>query len=157
MKIKNLYVDNCFQIEWEHNGEHSQITVFCDEKSNKIMFDTSCNDRELIKQMFSKMVDSAVFYRDEDINTKTTQLTVEQADALLDFTNPALEPNRIIRSNTYREAYFNLEPSPTGETRVLEIAYSEPDADDSLEGFQRWYKNQTVAVNMFHAKLHTTK
>ena len=157
MNIKNLYVDNCFQIEWEHNGEHSQITVFCDEKSNKIMFDTSCNDRELVKQMFSEMVDSAVFYRDEDIDTKTTELSVEQADALLDFTNPALEPNRLIKSDTYREAYFILESPIKGETRVLEIAYSEPDVDDSLKDFQRWYKNQTVAVNMFHAKLHTTK
>lgn len=157
MKIKNLFVDNCFQIEWEHDGDHSQLTVFCDDKSNKIMFDTSCNNRELVKQMFSEMVDSAVFCRDEEIDTKTIELSVKQADALLDLTNPALEPNQIIRSNTYREAYFNLEPLSTGETRILEVAYSQLNTDDSLEDLQRWHKNQTVAVNMFHAKLHTTK
>jgi hypothetical protein len=157
MKIKNLYADNCFQIEWEHDGQHSKITVFCDEKSNKIMFDTFCNNRELVKQMFSEMVDSAVFYRDEEIDTKTIELSVEQADVLLDFTNPNLQPTRLIKSNTYREAYFILESSNEGETHVLEVAYSQPNTDDRLEDYQRWHKNQTVAVDMFHAKLHITQ
>lgn len=107
--------------------------------------------------MFSEMVDSAIFYRDEDADTKTSELSVEQADALLDFTNPNLQPTRIIKSDIYQEAYFILESPIKGETHVLEVAYSQPNTNDSLEDYQRWHKNQTVAVNMFHAKLHTTK
>lgn len=153
VKYANLH--NGFTVSWgvEKIGFGQFYAYHADQTSN-IIFSTEGMDRDFVKQVLCAIVDNAVFDDFQDQVTETVKLTVEQADALLDFNDPHLSPDSVVRSNTYREAYFNLPDTGDGKTQVLEIQFSM--VNDDFDEYTRWIENKTVGVNMFEANLHTT-
>jgi len=154
-KVQYANLINSFTVQWgvEKIG-FGEFRAYYDDRTSNIVFETEGMDREFVKQVLCAMVDNAVFDDFQDQQTETVNLTVEQADALLDFNNPHLVPDSIVRSNTYREAFFNLSNTSNGNPRVVEIQFSM--INDDSDEYNHWIENKTVGVNMFAAKLHTT-
>lgn len=147
-------------IDWGANQiGFGQLYIYNNPKTNQLVCDSEGMSREFIKAVFNHLIDTAVFSDFQKQQTETIDLSVHEADSLLDFTDKWLNPSSTVQvCETEAIAYFNLESSIEGETRVLEVKYISQDCEiERIECQSRWYKNKTVGTDMIHVKLHKTR
>lgn len=147
-------------IDWGANKiGFGQLYLYTDPKTNQLVCDSEGMSREFIKEVFNHLIDNAVFSDFQKQQTETIDLAVQEADSLLDFTDKWLNPSNIDQvSESEVVAYFNLESTTEGETRVLEVKYNgKYSFGEYIECQSRWYKNKTVGTDMIYAKLHKTR
>lgn len=147
-------------IDWGANQiGFGQLYIYHDQKTNRVVCDSEGMSREFIKTVFNHLIDNAVFSDFQKQQTETIDLSVHEADSLLDFTDKWLTPDNTVQvSETEVIAYFNLQSSIADETQVLEVKYKgKYSPKEYIECQSRWYKNKTVGTDMIYVKLHKTR
>lgn len=158
--IKYAETHKPITLDWGANQiGFGQLYIYNDPKTNRVVCHSEGMGREFIKAVFNHLIDNAVFSDFQKQQTETIDLSVQEADSLLDFADKWLNPSSTVQvSETEVIAYFNLESLIADETQVLEVKYISQDCEiERIECQSRWYKNKTVGTDMVYVKLHKTR